>query len=302
MGFTLEVDWAPAYEFVYSLWAYGSRNNQKSMELGPAWAQKVRRALPDWFDQEYQAAKSGLGFPPAVVRWCPGGRTVAELLNWLETAPLSDMQEIVVALDGPALSRVALEEARQGFLRLFTEWHRAYFQHVDPQVLEGLAREAEALKARVGQADPVDIVAEATCGIRMEMPGLERLLLVPQYHLRPLNITDCYPGFVIVAYPTDPLPAPTDGLPVSVRRLIRALDDDSRLQLLAELRSGPRSFTELVARAGLAKSTVHHHLVTLRAAGLVWFHSAGGTNDRYSLRLEALDRLSPELKAYFKGE
>ena len=59
----------------------------------------------------------------------------------------------------------------------------------------------------------------------------------------------------------------------------------------------------MVQFSGLAKSTVHHHLVVLRSAGLVRVHAyqGGGLTDTYSLRPHALDDLDRRLRAFLTG-
>jgi len=79
-----------------------------------------------------------------------------------------------------------------------------------------------------------------------------------------------------------------------------ALSDESRLRILRFLASGSRDFTEIVRFSGLAKSTVHHHLVILRAAGLVrvLVRHSGDSAETYELRPYAIDTLGEQLRAF----
>jgi DNA-binding transcriptional ArsR family regulator len=54
-----------------------------------------------------------------------------------------------------------------------------------------------------------------------------------------------------------------------IATLGKALADESRVHLLAVLAGRPHQLGELVETTGLTRSTVHHHLRQLRAAGLV---------------------------------
>ncbi|MNP40074.1 Bacterial regulatory protein, arsR family [compost metagenome] len=62
------------------------------------------------------------------------------------------------------------------------------------------------------------------------------------------------------------------------------------------------TFTEIVREIGLSKSTIHYHLIALRAAGLVIVHyyskSTESKNIEYSLRLEALKDLPLQIGRY----
>lgn len=60
------------------------------------------------------------------------------------------------------------------------------------------------------------------------------------------------------------------------------------------------NFTEIVKAVQLSKSTIHYHLIALRAAGLVIVHTSGKSVS-YSLRLEALDDLPGQIEDYLKG-
>jgi DNA-binding transcriptional ArsR family regulator len=67
----------------------------------------------------------------------------------------------------------------------------------------------------------------------------------------------------------------------------RALGDTQRLRILDRLTRGRASLTDLAAQAGIAKSTAHHHLAQLRAAGLVELRGNARAYT-YSLRHEGL--------------
>jgi len=70
-------------------------------------------------------------------------------------------------------------------------------------------------------------------------------------------------------------------------KLARVLSDESRVRAIQLLAVEPMSLMELAAKLDLNKSTIHHHLAELRAAGLL--RVPMGTK-RYSLRPEALYR------------
>ncbi|MPZ49761.1 MAG: metalloregulator ArsR/SmtB family transcription factor [Dehalococcoidia bacterium] len=69
-------------------------------------------------------------------------------------------------------------------------------------------------------------------------------------------------------------------------KLFRGLGDTSRLAVLEELRNGPKSVSEIVAKTGLSQPNVSGHLSFLRDCGLVEreqrgrfaYYSVGRTN------------------------
>jgi len=112
----------------------------------------------------------------------------------------------------------------------------------------------------------------------------------------PANLIDFQQ--VLLEYPADVLPPAAGEPPTGLLRLTRALSDPSRLRILRLLVDDRRSFSELVTMTGLAKSTVHHHMVALRAAGLVQVYDVGGKTVTYRLRPNAADDLGNRLRSY----
>src|SRR5262249_57498517 len=82
--------------------------------------------------------------------------------------------------------------------------------------------------------------------------------------------------------------------------LAGAVGDESRLRILRFLASGgPYTLTEVARATGLSQSTVHHHLIALRAAGLTRAYQL--TPPRYSLRPNADARVAEALRAFLNG-
>jgi ArsR family transcriptional regulator len=84
----------------------------------------------------------------------------------------------------------------------------------------------------------------------------------------------------------------------SVAKLLKAVADPARLQLLALLKSSPGGEScvcDLTAPLGLSQPTVSHHLRVLTKAGLVERESRG-TWAWYSVNAERLAELSDLLR------
>jgi DNA-binding transcriptional ArsR family regulator len=235
---------------------------------------------------------------------CPVKETIDGFLSWLADLPLETLEHF--RQDGASMPKAspAVDLERQRFLTisLISEWNELYFASVDPVVLAGLQREAEVRRLAAQRSDPADAVEAATQGVRYEPKRPpECVLLVPQWHFRPWNIYGDYGQFYMFHYPADAIPAPFDDIPLSLLRLTRALGDESRLRMLRSLAEQSRSFTDLVTLTGLSKSTVNHHTVMLRAAGLITVHVRGGRSDVYSLREQSLLDLDSRLRTYLHG-
>jgi DNA-binding transcriptional ArsR family regulator len=304
--YRVEVDWAPAYELLVSVTAYVSRPEQKILELGAGWARGVRQQLQPELAADLASADAlaDVHVADLLIQQCPGDRDITGYLHWLGALPVGELYERLApyALEGRAPLPRDLGAVRDRYVRLLVAWYEQYFRLVDPAILSGLAADTAAKQALVGTMAPEALVEAATCGVHfMPRPGPELVLLIPQYHFRPWNLFQDYRGLRRIQYPADALPAVPGEPPPGLLRLTRALSDDSRLRILRFLATGRRSFTDVVQFMGLAKSTVHHHMVVLRAAGLVRVHDRGDMTS-YSLRLAAVDELGDRLHAFLRAE
>lgn len=296
----LEIRFDPIYEFLLSYTAYMDKNLLKVIDLGPAWARRVSASLPAEFTELTSGLERG-GFPCNVTDLCPNQDSVEAFLDWFAAMSVGDLYEHVLAAVGdPARLSPDLGAQRDRLVKILTIWYRSYYRHLDPRITEELARAAERAEQTAKGLTPEAAVEAITGGIVLE--DVTHVTLTPQYHCRPLNMFETRPNRSTIGYPVEALPTAPGEIPPDLRNLARALADDSRLHILRFLAGGIRSFTDLVKLTGLAKSTVHHHMVILRHSGLVRVHFRPEGADRYSLRPEGIDRISPRLHAFLKEE
>lgn len=303
MGFRVEVDSAPAYELYVSLLAYIKRQTHRTLELESGWAARVRARLAPRLAAALDDLKEPCTLPLDLLAWqCPEKGDAAGFVQWLGRLAPADLHQRIGPYVGEPCTPGELSARRDQLVPLLAGWEEQYLRTLDPAIWAGLAAEAAATGARAAELAPEAAVEQATGGVCLEPhPALDRVILVPQHHFRPWNIPGRYRGVIFILYPADLLPPAPDQPPPGLMRLTRALADESRLRILRYLGQAPRTFTEVVRYAGLAKSTVHHHLVALRASGLVRVHyPADGGSERYSLRDGALDTLGARLAGYLK--
>jgi DNA-binding transcriptional ArsR family regulator len=306
----LVVDWAPAYELVMSLASFVSFRLHAVLELGPTWVRDVHHRLPPELAARLSRKSLATTFKHddnvllLLIRSCPGERDTRGFLDWFASLTPGAAYEALCPLlpeSGPQLPR-DFSSWRDRVLDILAAWDAAYFQHIDPEILRGLQAHAAALSTRAGAQPARELVETVTNGILMEpSPDLLSVTLVPQYHERPYNHDVAGLRGPIILYPADVLPAPADVPPPALVRLTRALSDESRLRLLRFLTDGPCTLTEVARFLGLSQPTVHHHLVQLRAAGLVRVHFVLASPSRYSLRPHALEQLTGQLGAYLQA-
>ncbi|MBO2531568.1 DNA-binding transcriptional regulator, ArsR family [Planifilum fulgidum] len=320
MGIRIEIDAAPAYELYPSLLAYLGKD--KSLDRGPSWARQVRKGL----DKELAEDLKSLGKPvafsepkrkfsdnplfqliwllPPLIRDCPEDRSVSGFLRWLEGLSSGELYERAAErLPEGMFLPAGIGVVRDRAVSLLRRWDRQYLSRLDSAVWEHLQRDAERKRRRFDSLKPVELIEEATNGLWLSPAEKDvTVLLVPQVHCVPANLYERYKDLLFIQYPCE-LPSGEGNPPTSLLRMARSLADKNRLRILRYLSGGPRSFMEIVRHTGLAKSTVHHHMVSLRSAGLVRMMLEKERNEaRYALRREVPDRLHGLLAEYLKGE
>ena len=128
------------------------------------------------------------------------------------------------------------------------------------------AAERAAAVALAEPADPLAAIERLTTGYRYA-PEVEadRVVLVP--HLEPALqlVLAQHRSARVIAYAA----APDRGAEERLVAVGRALSDPKRVEILALVGRGVGRSGDLVDATGLTRSTVHHHLAQLRAAGLV---------------------------------
>lgn len=290
------VDFDPVYELATSLSIYVQFKRYKYHELPSDWLQQVHQQISPTLAQRLAKTKN----PPfwnhlALLIWqCPDR---ANFLTWYGSRSPGELYELLT----PRARELPkdLGAQRESDVELLSLWQEQYFTQIDPRILTGLAANAAEMARRLESASPIELIEEATMGMWVPTdPAIKEVLLVPQHHFRPWTIPCHFQGMRIYGYPADVLP-PEPGEPsTALLRLTRALADESRLKILRFLASGDRTFTDVLHFSGLSKGTVNHHLVALRAAGLVRIDDTNGHNRTYSLRPGALRAVGANLEAF----
>jgi biotin operon repressor len=293
------VDYGLAYEALIGLALFIGGEADSSYELGEAWFKTLRRKG----SPELRAAARKLvgreGFAvvglTGLVHITGGKRTVAELVarlrkdrsdetkrallhcepqqadalmrgdpaatkQYLEhLSPHSrEMGRRVLASDGRALASEVAD--------LLELWNREIFSELGPTLEADLEASAQAAR-RLSRQLPVDrLIVKMTRGVEYRPePWIDSVVLVPSILNRPwVDITE-YKSTKFFLYPASADTSTPDGELVEV---YKALGDETRLRILRLMSEGVVSLTDLAEKLGLAKSTVHGHMVILRMAGL----------------------------------
>lgn len=196
-------------------------------------------------------------------------------------------------------------ELRDRVVEALRRFHDEVYHRYAGEFGEASSRAAAARRALVRGADPEQVIEEVTNGLDYRIPpGVTRLVLLPSVVLRPWALIDRHRSALLVAYPVadEFLDADPDAPPSWVVKLHKALGDERRLRILRRLSDGGAGLEDLAEMLGLTKSTVHHHVGLLRAAGLVRVHvdPEAKTKSYYTLRPTVLPDAQRTLDAYLR--
>lgn len=204
---------------------------------------------------------------------------------------------------GTALSvlmPLGARETKGRLLAVLRGWHERSFAARERSVTELLARDAAAKQALAGMVTPERLIELATGGYAYERePECPRVLLAPHLAARPWLLLCQHRTTRLICYPAE-TPGGAGEVHDRLLRLGRALGDEQRLRILAALAAGDSGLEALAAELDLARSTVHHHLALLRAAGLVGLRG-NARRYLYRLRREAAGEVSAALATFLSS-
>lgn len=162
-----------------------------------------------------------------------------------------------------------------------------------------LEADATSKMSMAKRLSPERLVEIATNGISIEERRIDTpVLLVPTMIARPWVVLAESPEMLIMGYPVSDrtLRSDPDAPPQWLVKLHKALGDERRLKILRRLAQSDASLVGLSTELDISKSTLHHHMMLLRAAGLIKVHM--GEDKRYALRDETLPEAATYLNHY----
>jgi DNA-binding transcriptional ArsR family regulator len=237
-------------------------------------------------------------------RWIIGYNAHSDDQGLIEQASEGDLEAAVTLLGDHADHKPELVDHMKWIIeadnlagRISTTLQRfraeVFFEH-EEEFAGAISRAAAARRAAPSRGSAKEVVEEVTSGIDFEIPlGVSRVVLVPSVVTRPLSLIDGHRGTLIVYYgmADEFIDSDPEAPPSWLVRTYKALADERRLRILRRLAEGPASLDDLADLLGLSKSTVHHHVTTLRGAGLIRIHMGYWDSDKrnlYSVRGRSL--------------
>jgi DNA-binding transcriptional ArsR family regulator len=236
-----------------------------------------RMTSPETMDAAVQGDQDAIS---AVVEACEG---------WPEWHPFVER-----------LLKLGSRRAKTELVEIVRDWQARVWAAMEADIVPILERDAEAKRQLARELPFERFVEVATNGVEfVSRPGIERLILLPSYVNRPWVSFAEWHGAAIMIYPVadESVAAESDAPPLRLVRLTKALADEKRLRILRALADRPRTLMELAEQFDVPKTSMHHHMVTLRSAGLVTVAS-GSKDKEYRLRNDVLPGMASMLAGY----
>lgn len=242
----------------------------------------------DMFDERYQdlIADAAEGKEGAA----------AEFLS-LEQFDKPHMSRWVRTLE--VLLGVTPRETKDQIIGILTAYQDEVFAPHEKEFRHNLESDFESKRAMTRRLSAERVIEIATSGITLSGEHSTRpIVLMPSMVARPWVVVSAGPDFNVYAYSVsdENLDMDPDAPAPWLMKAYKALGDDRRLRILRRLGESDASLAELTKGANIAKSTLHHHLMLLRAAGLVGVHI--GDTKRYSLRRDTITEAAASLDYY----
>ncbi|GAA0353069.1 ArsR/SmtB family transcription factor [Bacillus horti] len=298
---------SPVYELVLSLRAYLNKKDRKILELGKDRVKQIDEQLSPEIKEIMESERDFLLQQCdiiSLVYLCPTKESVSGFLEWLrqDSECFKKLHQFILDESGhSAVQTCDLNGLKDRIVTIWEGWYKQYFANVEEKITAELNRSLSEKKEWMGKLSAIEIIERLTNGMYLEDTNADQIILIPQVHFSPFNIyTQLNVGEQLkqfYCYPID-LQASADEPAPRLLRIVKCISDPNRLKTLRFLYQTEKSFTEIVQHLGLAKSTVHHHVVMLRAAGLVRYHISDTKGTRYSLRETRIREISDVIHEY----
>lgn len=250
---------------------------------------EIRLHLVQFYERETRRAT-----PATVIRAAVGGDADAQA-EFLRTShpdweAWTAYLRAILTADGEAF--------KAELIGILETWVERVWKPESLTIMPILERDATAKRELLGELPIEQFITTATNGVEFApRPGISRLVLVPSFVNRPLVTYAEYGEVFVIVYPVadESVSAEIDTPPLRLVRLSKALADEKRLRILRALADGDRSLQELADMFGVAKTTMHHHMIVLRSAGLI---TAAVGSKSYRLRHETVPDVGALLSGY----
>lgn len=270
MSYQVVFEFSPLYELVNSLELFLSKKSLKNVELGPEWINDIESKLDNsTIDLGNPKDLPDFTYLYLLIWQSPEKENIDLFLQWLKSLQPGSLYEKLFSYISETLP-ADLSTIRDKYVELIDKWNNIYFSEMDSDIIDFLRQSVIDSDRLPKVEDPILFVDRVSGGLKIEeYEGLRQVIMTPTYHTNPLITIRKLKNVAHILYPVD-LPETDSTQPnKKLVRLTKALADENRLKMIKLLREGPKTFTEILQHFTISKSTVHHHVMLLRTAGLI---------------------------------
>lgn len=302
MGYRVVFEFSPLYELVNSLELFLTKRSIKNVEIGTDWIKEVQEKL-DAASVDFGNHKDHPSFCYLyLLIWqSPEKENVDGFLRWLTSLQPGSIYEKLFSYVSESLP-TDLAGIRDQYVDLIRKWNNAYFSKIDSEIIDILSESIVEWEGKAISGNPVQFVERISGGLKIEQyEGLQQVILTPTYHTNPLIVISKLKNIAHIFYPID-LPESDPNQPSKkLIRITKALADENRLRIIKLLSEGPKTFTEILQHFSVSKSTVHHHVMLLRTAGLISsYHTDECGTETYIYRPIGMNELHDNFHEYLQ--
>ncbi|MEK3735373.1 MULTISPECIES: ArsR/SmtB family transcription factor [Paenibacillus] len=303
MTYKVHIDVSTVYELVSSFMVYATRKWTDNLDIGKQLITRMDACLP----QPVRVQMGEARFWPladydvlyAIVMLRGEHDEIPDFLHWLETSSSDELHRLLAE----HISWLTADETnriRTSYTPLLKLWHEHYFAEVESDLRPLLQEDAEEKQLLLTKMDPENLIEYASSGVILDHVPQTNVTLFPGTHFRPINTYCFYDNLILLQYPIDIPEEDEDEPPVVLLRMTEALADPERLKLLRYIADEPKAVSEMAVELGQPYETLMHHLMILRAAGLLRSHLKSENNERFSLRPDGASELQMFLENYIR--
>ncbi|RCX23571.1 ArsR family transcriptional regulator [Fontibacillus phaseoli] len=303
MYYDVKIDVSPVYELLSSFIIYTTRKWVNNLDVGSEWIQSIEARLDEKERQSFAAA--------AELPFSDYDLLYALILERKPDAEIDQFLTELAETDGDSLLHILKSYIRtvnsedisrlRSYVPLLRIWNDLYFRHIENQYVSLLEEDAAEKQALMQKMDPDALLEYASGGLVLEpqLP-IEKVVLLPSIHFRPINTYCFYENTLLIQYPLDLPEQDENEPPICLLRLTRALVKPERLRLLRYVADEPKSLQDLAQNLHESEEQLMHHLMRLRVAGLLRIHLVDRDTEKFSIRPDGASELQMFLESYIR--
>ncbi|MEF2967234.1 ArsR family transcriptional regulator [Paenibacillus sp. M1] len=303
MYYDVKIDVSPVYELLSSFIIYTTRKWVNNLDVGTEWIDSVEARFGEKERQAFaEAAELPFSDYDLLYALAVEQRPDATIETYLRDLAEGEDGELLRELKTyiPATNSEDIPRLK-GYVPLLRIWYETYFRPIEEQYVALLKEDAEEKRALIQKMDPDALVEYASGGLVLEASlPIEKVVLTPSIHFRPINTYCFYEGALLIQYPLDLPELDEDEPPICLLRLTRALVQPERLRLLRYVADQPKSLQDLVTDLHESEEQLMHHLMRLRVAGLLRVHLVDRDTEKFSIRPDGAAELQMFLESYIR--